>query len=162
MTTPPAERLPDLAVLFPVRLWLRHPAVRAWTTWVFVALVAVPPAALALFPGQPGLLGMSIVLAAYFATVWFLVLRVVVRPSRVRLPLVAQVAVAEVLLVLAYLFGVSPDVEDHGNLLVDVALIGLPEELLKALPVVAVALLYRRLRFAPRDVLFLAATSGLV
>ncbi len=50
MTTPRAERLPHLAVLFPVRAWLRHPALGAGTTWAFVALVAVPPAALALFP----------------------------------------------------------------------------------------------------------------
>jgi RsiW-degrading membrane proteinase PrsW (M82 family) len=160
VTTP--ERVPDLAVLFPVRAWLRHPAVRAWPTWAFVALVGVPPAALALFPGSSGLLGLAIVLAAYFAAVWFLVLRAVVRPHRVGAALVAQVAVAELVLVLAYLFGVGPDVEAHGNLFVDVAAIGLPEELLKLLPVVAVVLLQRRLRFAPRDVLFLAATSGLV
>ncbi len=163
MTTPPAERLPDLAVLFPFRAWLRHPALRAWTTWLFVALVAVPPAALALFPDVSELLGLSIVLAAYFAFVWFLVLRVVVGPKKASGTLLGQVAVAEVVLVLVYLFGIQPpDVENHGNLLTNLVLIGLPEELIKALPAVAVALIYRRLALAPRDMLFLAATSGLV
>jgi RsiW-degrading membrane proteinase PrsW (M82 family) len=163
MNTPPAERLPDLAVLFPVRLWLRHPAVRAWTTWLFVALVAVPPAALALFSGASQLLGLSIVLAAYFAFVWFLVLRVVVGPRRVGGGLVTQVAAAEAVLVLVYLFGVAPSgIATQDNLLAVLAFVGLPEELLKALPVVAVALIHRRLHLAPRDMLFLAATSGLV
>jgi RsiW-degrading membrane proteinase PrsW (M82 family) len=162
MTTTSAERLPGLSVLFPVRAWLRHPALRAGTTWAFVALVAVPPAALALFPGAAGLLGLSIVLAAYVASVWFLVLRTLVRPQRVGARLVAAVAVGEVVLVLAYLVGVAAHVEEHGNLLADIALIGLPEELLKALPVVAAALVLRRRGIAPRDLLFLAATSGLV
>ncbi len=163
MTTPPSERLPDLTVLFPVRLWLRHPAVRAWTTWLFVALVAVPPTALALFSGPRQLLGLSIVLAAYFAFVWFLVLRVVVGPRRAGGRLLAQVAVAEAVLVLVYLFGVPAfGTVSQDHLLAVLAFVGLPEELLKALPVVAVALLHRRLHLAPRDMLFLAATSGLV
>jgi hypothetical protein len=127
MTTTSAERLPGLSVLFPVRAWLRHPALRAGTTWAFVVLVAVPPAALALFPGAAGLLGLSIVLAAYVASVWFLVLRTLVRPQRVGARLVAAVAVGEVVLVLAYLVGVAAHVEEHGNLLADMALIGLPE-----------------------------------
>ena len=103
-------------------------------------------------------------LAAYVASVWFLVLRALVRPQRVGARLVATVVVGEVVLVLAYLLGVAPRLTDHGNLLADVALIGLPEELLKALPVVAVALVLRRrgVGVAPRDLLFLAATSGLV
>jgi len=50
---------------------------------------------------------------------------------------------------------------DHGDLLADTALIGLPEELLKALPVVVAALVLRRRGVAPRDLLFLAAVSGL-
>jgi RsiW-degrading membrane proteinase PrsW (M82 family) len=43
--------------------------------------------------------------------------------------------------------------------------VGLPEELAKAIPVLAVALIYRfylRLELAPRDYLFLGAVSGLV
>lgn len=163
MTTS-AERLPRLSVLFPVHAWLRHPALRSPTTWAFVGLVTVPPGALALFPGTAGLLGLSIVLAAYVASVWFLVLRTLVRPRRVGARLVATVVVGEVVLVLAYVLGVAPRLTDHGNLLADVTLIGLPEELVKALPVVAVALVLRRrgVGVAPRDLLFLAATSGLV
>ena len=87
----------------------------------------------------------------------------IVRPHRVGAAQLAQVVAIEVVLVLAYLFGVAPGgVDDHADLLANVALIGIPEEFLKAVPAVAVALVYRRLGLAPRDVLFLAATSGLV
>ena len=94
MTTPPAERLPDLAVLFPVRAWLRHPALRAWTTWLFVALVAVPPAALVVFADADDVTAIATVFAAYFAAAWFLVLRALVRPRAVGGALLAQVVIA--------------------------------------------------------------------
>lgn len=73
----------------------------------------------------------------------------------------AATAGSEVALLLADLVGVAPHLADHGNLLADIALIGLPEELLKALPVVVAALVLRRRGVAPRDLLFLAAVSGL-
>ena len=92
MTTPPAERLPDLAVLFPFRAWLRHTALRAWTTWLFVALVAVPPATLVIFANADGYGGPAVMFAAYFAAAWFLVLWVIVRPQNKNRGLVAGAA----------------------------------------------------------------------
>jgi len=47
------------------------------------------------------------------------------------------------------------------NLFASIVTIGLPEELAKAIPVVAIALVARR-RLAPADYLFLGAVSGLV
>lgn len=161
--TPPGSRLPDLSVLFPFRAWLHHPALRAWTTWLFVALVATPPMALVMFPGHSDVLGVAIMFAAYFAVAWFLVLWVLVRPQRLTVALLAQIVAAEAVVVLLFVSSFpahASDVLDH--LLLSISVVGVPEELVKALPVLAVVLLNRRTPLAPRDVLFLAATSGLV
>lgn len=161
--TSPAPRLPDLSVLFPFRAWLRHPALRAWTTWLFVALVATPPLALVLFPSASDLLGVEIMFAAYFAVAWFLVLWVVVRPQRVSAPLLVQVAAAEAVLVLLFLASFpAQDGDILDNLVLSFSVVGIPEEAVKALPALVLAVLHRRLALTPRDVLFLAATSGLV
>ncbi|MCD2196224.1 PrsW family intramembrane metalloprotease [Actinomycetospora endophytica] len=163
MTTPPAERLPDLAVLFPFRAWLRHPALRAWTTWLFVALVAVPPAALVLFSGADSFNGIATVFAAYFAAAWFLLLRALVRPRAVSGGLLAQVVIVALLVEaplavwLERALGANTD-----SLASSVFAVGVPEELAKLLPVLALALFHRRSGLVPRDALFLGAVSGLV
>jgi RsiW-degrading membrane proteinase PrsW (M82 family) len=163
MSTPSTERLPDLAVLFPVRAWLRHPAVRAWTTWGFVALVAVPPAALVVFGGAVSFTGIASVFAAYFAAAWFLVLRTLVKPRAVGGGLLAQVVVAALLveaplaLWLERALGANTD-----SLASSVFAVGVPEEIAKLLPVVALAVVHRRKALVPRDTLLLGAVSGLV
>jgi RsiW-degrading membrane proteinase PrsW (M82 family) len=163
MTTPPAERLPDLAVLFPFRAWVRHPALRAWTTWLFVALVAVPPAALALFAGSANYEAPAIMFAAYFAAAWFLVLWVLVRPQNVGGALLGQVVLLALLLEGPIASGMETVLGgDFDNLLTSVVGAGIPEELAKMLPVAVIVLAHRRRGFAPRDTLFLGAVSGLV
>ncbi len=163
MTTPPAERLPDLAVLFPVRAWLRHPALRAWTTWLFVALVAVPPAALVVFADADDVTAIATVFAAYFAAAWFLVLRALVRPRAVGGALLAQVVIAALVIETPLAVGLETVLAANTHYLMSSVLgVGLPEELAKLLPVVALVLLHRRRGLVPRDVLFLGAVSGLV
>jgi RsiW-degrading membrane proteinase PrsW (M82 family) len=160
MTTPPAERLPDLAVLFPFRAWLRHPALRAWTTWLFVALVAVPPAALALF--REGDASQSVVFALYFAAAWFLVLWVVVRPQNIGGGLLAQVVGLAILIEPALAYALETVLGgDLTNLFESVVTTGIPEELAKMVPVALLLLIHRRQRIVPRDALFLGAVSGL-
>lgn len=160
MTSPPAERLPDLAVLFPFRAWLRHPALRAWTTWLFVALVAVPPAALALF--RQGDESQSVVFSLYFAAAWFLVLWVVVRPRDVGGGLLAQVVGLAVVLEPALAFGLETILDgDTVNLFQSVVAVGIPEELAKMVPIALLLLVHRRRALVPRDALFLGAVSGL-
>lgn len=160
---PPAPRLPDLSVLFPVRAWLRHPALRAWTTWLFVALVAVPPAALVLFRNASGYGGEATTFAAYFAAAWFLVLWVLVRPRNISGALLAQVVVLALVLEAPLAIGLEEALRgDTANLFQSVLAVGIPEELAKALPVALLVLLHRRLDLLPRDTLFLGAVSGLV
>ncbi|MDD7966797.1 PrsW family glutamic-type intramembrane protease [Actinomycetospora lemnae] len=159
--TSPAPRLPDLSVLFPFRAWLRHPALRAWTTWLFVALVATPPLALVLFDDSTHR-GEATVFAAYFAAAWFLVLWVLVRPRNVHGALLAQVVglalVIEMPLAiwLEQLLGGGTE-----NLFQSVLAVGIPEELAKALPVVLLVFVHRHRVLVPRDTLFLGAVSGL-
>ncbi|MEJ2862396.1 PrsW family glutamic-type intramembrane protease [Actinomycetospora flava] len=160
---PPAPRLPDLSVLFPFRAWLRHPALRAWTTWLFVALVATPPAAIALFRTASGYDGESMMFAAYFAAAWFLVLWVVVRPRAVEGALLLQVVVLALVLEapLAIWFEGLID-GDLDSFVGSVLGVGVPEELAKMVPVVILVLARQRRGLLPRDTLFLGAVSGLV
>jgi RsiW-degrading membrane proteinase PrsW (M82 family) len=158
-------RLPDPSTLFPWRAWTRDPALRSWTTWLFVALVAVPPLALTLLPtnGDDVQVPAS-VFAAYFATAWFLVLWIVVRPQSVAGAMLAQVVVIALLVEGPLAVGLETVLNaDHGNVLQSIVTIGVPEELAKMVPVVAV-LLWRRSvdrPLPPRDALFLGAVSGL-
>ncbi|MDT7707745.1 MAG: protease PrsW [Pseudonocardiales bacterium] len=160
------HRLPAPAILFPWRAWLAHPLLRAWTTWLFVALVTVPPLALTLLPDRStDIATPATVFAFYFAAAWFLVLWVVVRPQKVPTqllaPLVALALVIEVPLAVALEQALDAN---PGNPLVGIVTIGFPEELAKILPVAVLALTRRQLfaSLGPRDVLFLGAVSGLV
>lgn len=159
--TPPGSRLPDLSVLFPFRAWLRHPALRAWTTWLFVALVATPPAVLALLDDATHR-SEATAFAAYFAAAWFLVLWVVVRPRNVHGALLAQVIALALVLEMPLATWLE-ELLDGGNegLVESVLTVGVPEELAKALPVILLVFLHRRRVLVPRDTLFLGAVSGL-
>jgi RsiW-degrading membrane proteinase PrsW (M82 family) len=161
--TSPAPRLPDLAVLFPVGAWLRHPALRSWTTWLVVALVAVPPLALVVFRGASGVGGQATMFAGYFAAAWFLVLWVVVRPRNVPGALLLQVVVLAFVLEAPLAVALEEYLDaDTDGLVRSVLAVGVPEELAKALPVVLLVLLHRRRTLVPRDTLFLGVVSGLV
>lgn len=159
---PPGSRLPDLSVLFPFRTWLHHPALRSWTTWLFVALVAAPPLALAMFPRSSDLTGVAMVFAAYFAAAWFLVLWVLVRPRNIHSALLAQVVGLALVIELPLATWLEELLDaGHENVFQSVLTVGIPEELAKALPVVLLVVLHRRRVLVPRDTLFLGAVSGL-
>ncbi len=162
----PRTPLPDVSVLFPWRAWTRHPWFRSWTTWVFVALIAVPPLATTLpTSGSDDILLPSTAFAFYFAAAWFLVLWKVVAPGGVTGPVLALVAgialvvEAPVAMALERALDIRPD-----SLISWIVVAGVPEELAKLLPVAALALVHRRAwhMLSPRDFLFLGATCGLV
>lgn len=162
----PRTPLPDVSVLFPWRAWTRHPWFRSWTTWVFVALIAVPPLATTLpTSGSDDILLPSIVFAFYFAAAWFLVLWKVVAPGEVTGPVLALVAgialVVEAPVAMALERALAADTD---TLLAGIVTVAVPEELAKLLPVAALALVHRRAwhSLSPRDFLFLGATCGLV
>jgi RsiW-degrading membrane proteinase PrsW (M82 family) len=159
-------RLPAPSILFPWRAWLAHPQLRSWTTWLFVALVAVPPLALSLTSSRSTDVGTAAAaFAFYFAAAWFLVLWVIVRPQRVRGQLLAQVVALALIMEFPLAYALEAALNSQtGNLVLGIVTVGIPEEVAKLLPVAVLALAQRHTfsLLAPRDFLFLGAVSGLV
>ena len=153
--------------LLPLGDWIRHHSLRSWPVLLFLVLICVPTIALVILGANPSASTfdhVAWIFAAYFALAWLLLLGVIVRPEHVtRLMLAVVTAVA---LVVEIPLAVTLETELHASntgLGHSIYSVGLPEELAKALPVLAVALFYRRRRsLTPRDYLFLGAVSGLV
>jgi RsiW-degrading membrane proteinase PrsW (M82 family) len=136
---------------------------------LFLLLICVPSIALVVLGPSPSASTfdhVAWIFAAYFAVAWLLLLGVIIRPEHVTRPmlvLVTAIAVATQV-PLAVTLEVDLHAETAG-LGPSIYSVGLPEELAKAIPVLAVALIYRfylRQELAPRDYLFLGAVSGLV
>ena len=152
--------------LLPLGDWLRHRSLRSWPVLLFLALICVPSIALVILGGAPSAATfdhVAWIFAAYFAVAWMLLLGVIIRPDHVtRLMLVVLTAIA---LVTQVPLAITLETTLHSSttgLGPSIYSIGLPEELAKAVPVLAVALIYRRRHgLLPRDYLFLGAVSGL-
>ena len=152
--------------LFPVGDWIRHHALRTWPVILFLLLIIVPSIALVVLnrPTKTTFDVAAWLFAAYFALAWLLLLGVIIRPDHVTRPmllvLVAVALVTQVPLALALEQALHSSTTALGTSIITV---GIPEELAKAIPIVVVALIYRRSHgLLPRDYLFLGAVSGLV
>ena len=166
---PPAQQpgSGQVSDLLPLGDWVRHHSLRSWPVLLFLALICVPSIALVILGGSPSASTfdhVAWIFAAYFAVAWLLLLGVIIRPEHVTRPMLA--VVTAIALVTQVPLAVTLEVALHaGNTSLGPSIytVGLPEELAKALPVLAVALIYRRRRgLTPRDYLFLGAVSGLV
>ena len=152
--------------LLPLGDWLRHDSLRSWPVLLFLSLICIPSCALVL-------LGTSVsadtftevawIFAAYFALAWLLLLGVIVRPAHVTRTMLVVIIVTALLTEIPLAVAMETALHDsNANLASSIFTIGLPEELAKALPIVIVALIYRRSHaLAPKDYLFLGAVSGL-
>ena len=161
------QRAGQVNDLLPLGDWVRHHSLRSWPVLLFLALICVPSIALVILGGSPSASTfdhVAWIFAAYFAVAWLLLLGVIIRPDHVTRPMLAVVTV--IALVTQVPLAVTLEADLHaGNTSLGPSIytIGLPEELAKALPVLAVALIYRRRHgLVPRDYLFLGAVSGLV
>jgi len=156
----------SFASLVPVRHWVRDPALRSWPVLLLVVLVCVPPIALVLLNNatESTIHAIAWIFAAYFAVAWLLLLGVIVRPQHVTRAMLAAIAVIGIVTQTPTAIYLETELHAGTGSLMDVFTIGLPEELAKAIPVVVVALIWRRdwQAQAPRDYLFLGAVSGLV
>ena len=156
----------SFASLVPVRHWVRDPALRSWPVLLLVALVCVPPIALVLLNNatESTIHAIAWIFAIYFAVAWLLLLGVIVRPQHVTRGMLAAIAVIGIVTQTPTAIFLETQLHAGTGSLMDVFTIGLPEELAKAIPVVVVALIWRRdwQAQAPRDYLFLGAVSGLV
>ena len=165
---PPGGQFPSYSFssLVPVRHWARDPALRSWPVLLLVALVCVPPIALVLLnnPTEARIHLIAWIFAAYFAVAWLLLLGVIVRPQHVHRSMLAAIAVIGIVTQAPTAIFLETQLHSSTGSLLDVFTIGIPEELAKAIPIVAVAWIWRRdwHTQTPRDYLFLGAVSGLV
>jgi RsiW-degrading membrane proteinase PrsW (M82 family) len=159
--------------LLPLGDWIRHHSLRSWPVLLFLLLICVPSIALYILGPNPSASTfdhVAWIFAAYFAVAWLLLLGVIIRPDHVTRPMLVLVTV--IALATQVPLAVTLEVDLHAEtagLGPSIYSVGLPEELAKAIPVLAVALIYRlwlhRLPghdLTPRDYLFLGAVSGLV
>jgi RsiW-degrading membrane proteinase PrsW (M82 family) len=153
--------------LLPLGDWYRHHSLRSWPVLLFLVLICVPSIALVILGASPGprtFTDVAWIFAAYFAAAWLLLLGVIVRPEHVTRTMLVVVTV--IALATQTPLAIALETALHGSnagLGHSVFTIGIPEELAKALPVLAVALIYRgRRHLTPRDYLFVGAVSGLV
>jgi RsiW-degrading membrane proteinase PrsW (M82 family) len=164
---PQQRRARQVNDLLPLGDWIRHHSLRSWPVMLFLLLICVPSIALVILGGNPGASTfdhVAWIFAAYYAIAWLLLLGVIIRPEQVTRPML--VLVTAIALATQVPLAVTLEVELHAQtagLGASIYSVGLPEELAKAIPVVAVALVYHRRRaLTPRDYLFLGAVSGLV
>src|ERR1700734_905797 len=162
----PAGQVSDL---LPLGDWARHHSLRSWPVLLFLALICVPSIALLILglnPSGTTFDHVAWIFAAYFAVAWLLLLGVIIRPEHV--PRSMLVLVTAIALATQVPLAVTLEADLHAEtagLGPSIYSVGLPEELAKAIPVLAVALIYRLWRqhqMDPRDYLFLGAVSGLV
>jgi RsiW-degrading membrane proteinase PrsW (M82 family) len=173
---PPAQRQRTGRVddLLPLGDWIRRHSLRSWPVLLFLLLICVPSIALVILGPSPSASTfdhVAWIFAAYFAVAWLLLLGVVIRPAHVTRPMLVLVTV--IALVTQVPLAVTLEVDLHAStagLGPSIWSVGLPEELAKAIPVLAVALIYQlrvyrlsgRHELTPKDYLFLGAVSGLV
>ena len=166
--TPPAQprRASQVNELLPLGDWIRHHSLRSWPVLLFLVLICVPSIALVILGSRPSTSTfdhVAWIFAAYFAVAWLLLLGVIIRPAHVTRTMLLVVTV--IALATQVPLAVWLETELHANttsLGPSIFAIGIPEELAKALPVLAAALIYRRSHgLEPRDYLFLGAVSGL-
>jgi len=162
----PAGQVNDL---LPLGDWVRHQSVRSWPVMLFLLLICVPSIALLVLGPSPSASTfdhVAWIYAAYFAVAWLLLLGVIIRPDHVSRPML--LLVTAIALATQVPLAVTLEADLHANtagLGPSIYSVGLPEELAKAIPVLAVALIYRFFRqrsLTPVDYLFLGAVSGLV
>src|SRR5271165_5735052 len=152
--------------LLPLGDWLRHDSLRSWPVLLFLALICIPSCALVVLGTSASantFAEVAWIFAAYFALAWLLLLGVIVRPAHVTRTMLALTIVTALLTEIPLAVALETALHDsNANLASSIFTIGLPEELAKALPIVIVALIYRRSHaLAPKDYLFLGAVSGL-
>jgi RsiW-degrading membrane proteinase PrsW (M82 family) len=153
--------------LLPLGDWYRHHSLRSWPVLLFLALICVPAIALVIVGTTATATTFDAgawIFAAYFAIAWLLLLGVIIRPEHVTRPMLVIVTVIALLTQVPLAVTLEADLHaTNANLFQGIVTIGLPEELAKVIPVLAIAVLYwRRRGLEPRDYLFVGAVSGLV
>jgi RsiW-degrading membrane proteinase PrsW (M82 family) len=150
-----------LEELLPVGAWWRAQGWRRGQDALFLAIAVAPFVVLQVTSDDSTVEGAAVGFAIYFAVLWLLAIRAMVRPEPlgwvVPAAIVGFTSVAGVALAIAVEEWLAADSD---SLLSSILTVGLPEELAKALPVILL-LRVGRGRWAPRTFLFAGAISGL-
>ena len=150
------SRLP-IATLFPLRAWIEE---KPWGRPAGLAFTAFAMGPLVLLAVRPSINGASWAISLYFAAVWFLVFQRLIQPDHVPVRIWSRVAAASAVLGVAVAASVEHQLHFGASLFGTTVGIGLPEELVKIAPVLAVAFLGRYWA-TPLTYLFIGAVSGL-
>ncbi len=163
--SPGRSRSGQFSDLVPLSDWFRHHALRSFPVLLFLTLLCVPSIALVILDIHLSGSTFTVaawIFAAYFAVAWLLLLGVIVRPDYVTRPMLAVVVVIALVTQVPLAIVLENALHSSDTTLgFSIATVGVPEELVKAFPVLAVALLFRGRVLMPRDYLFLGAVSGL-
>jgi RsiW-degrading membrane proteinase PrsW (M82 family) len=150
-----------LATLVPLRTWWEDGAWRRGRLGLFTLFAIAPFALLQSTAEDDDITRAAWGFALYFGLLWLLAMHAVIRPESQRRWLLARVvvftAVAGVALAVAIERWVSPD---NGGLLAMIFTVGLPEETVKALPVLLFVFL-SKWAWTTRTYLFVGVLSGL-
>ena len=159
-----------LRILVPMGAWLRDPAMRQWPRLLVTAYALTPLILLIVLQHNADLVTLGWVYCLYVAPLWALVFWFLIRPgplTRLHLIIAAIIIAAEFVLIPALTLpwerALAPPITSH-SLLGWIAGVSLPEELTKALPVLVLAIVLRKVRHIKLDVrmwMFLATLSGL-
>lgn len=146
-----------LAVVVPLATWARN---RPWSNPVGIAFLVFALAPLVLVVLDLDVRSASWALSLYFAAVWFLVLRQLIRPEPVKVSEVAGIAGFTAVLGVALAASLERQLHPGHGLFGFVLGVGLPEEAVKLAPVAVLAFGFGY-RHSPLTFLFLGAVSGL-
>src|ERR1700752_1161532 len=153
----PERRRAQVDDLLPLGDWLRHHTLRSWTVWLFLLLICVPAMALVILGTRATISTfdqVAWIFAAYFPVARMLLLGVTIPPEHVTRPML--VVLTGIALVTQVPLAVALEIALHDrttDLAHSIFTVGIPEELAKAIPALAVTLIYWRRRhdLVPRD-----------
>jgi RsiW-degrading membrane proteinase PrsW (M82 family) len=164
--TPPADDLATaFQILVPVRTWLSDPGWRQGVRLLVIPYALLPLVFLALFGSSGNLSTPGWAYSLYIAPLWAIAFWLLIRPGPVtRLELLTGAGI--IAWVLIWMSAVTININDHlnHNSFAAALGVGFNEEITKALPILAAALLLQRLRSVKLDVrmwLFLGTIAGL-
>jgi RsiW-degrading membrane proteinase PrsW (M82 family) len=165
---PPPVRVqsaPNPVQLIPLHHWFKDRSLRNWLTILFVLLVLTPTAALYVQGAYPNLVTQTAwAFAVYFAGLWLVILWVTVRPPMVRPWMLAEIAAIGLILETPVAVWMEEKLNTGSDGIFSMIFtVGFPEETVKVLPVLVLAVVHRKqwASLLPKDYLFIGAVSGL-
>jgi RsiW-degrading membrane proteinase PrsW (M82 family) len=158
--TPKPSRLP-FSTLFPLSFWWKDRTWRSGVPLAFLVLAVAPFVLVRAF--QNSSVGdASGAFTVYFAVIWLVAIRALVKPESVSRSRLAVIIVFTAFIGTSIAVSLERQLANASNSLAkNIFDVGLPEEFAKALPIFLIIFLAQSQRLSPRTYLYLGAVSGL-